>query len=529
MATKKNLISREPQKSSMYKAGDLLSWGEMMLGEGKEQTSIDLNAQRNWEESPFIINKEINNTVVLWSGPVEEFECSAIVCPNLENLNSQSDVTRRIFKKAGADLCIELEQDGPEMKTSELRVTEAYRLPCRFVLHCIEPKFTVKFETAAETALFSCYHRILIESHARNLEILAIPSIHSVERGYPPEQGTHIALRTVRRYLERYPNSFQKIVFNIRPEDEVIYNTLMKAYFPRTQTELQLACYKVQKNIGNEKGEIIYEGREIRVMGDPLELLHSEQITQEDIEWYIKETSKTDKKPERVQIQNGENGDSKHNFATMHEDNDEVRQQALHARPEAEDNKKRYLIYLRHAKTESLSSVAQYDPIFKLGFSEKRMVLGYASKSIPGSKLDVSKAKLYFVKYMDSLVSQSYILVYFHTVSEENNYFSQNFFESLYNLCEEKYKQNLHALYIVHPYFWFKVQAYKFLYFIAYDIKERVWMINSLKELSQHLGTTQLNIPQFVLDYDNTKNGPFRKESQSRSRKRLTDKEDANL
>ena len=533
MATK-NIVPSEPKKSSMYKASDLLTWEEMGLGARGDETLVYSEGEKNWEEAPFVINKSINNTVVVWSGPVEEFECSAMVCPNLENLNSKSDICQRIFKKAGSDLIIDLEQEGRDMRTSEIRITEAYKLPCRYVLHCIEPKYTVKFETAAETALFSCYHRILIESHARNLRTLAIPSIHSQERGYPPDQGAHIAFRVVRRYLERFPDSFNKIVFNMKSEDEVIYNDLMRAYFPRTERELALACFKVPKNIGNEKGEIIYEGREIRVMGDPLELVNSERVTKEDIEWYIRETSiKPDEKIEREDRENGENGKSeksKQIFATMQADNDEVRQQTLYTRREAEDNKKRYLIYLRNAKTECLSSIAQYDPIFKLGFSGRRMVLGYASRGIPGGKLDVSKAKLYFVKYMDSLVSQSYILVYFHTVSEESNYFSQEFFESLYSLCEEKYKQNLHALYIVHPYFWFKVQAYKFLYFIAYEIKERVWMVNSLKELSQYLGTTQLEIPQFVLDYDLTKNGPFRKESRSRhSRKRLTDREDANL
>ena len=532
MATK-NDISSKPLKSSMYKASDLLTWGEMGLEVNKEISTIELKGERNWEEAPFPIREEINNIVVVWSGPVEEFECSAIVCPNMENLNSKSDVTRRIMKKAGPGMNSELAMEGPEMRTSEIRITEAYKLPCRFVLHCIEPKYTLKFETAAETALFSCYHRILIESHARRLETLAIPSIHSNDRGYPPEQGAHVALRVVRRYLERYPASFNKIVFNMRPEDELIYNDLMRVYFPRTARELEFACYRVPKNIGNERGEIIYEGREIRVMDDPLQLGKSEKITKEDIEWYVQEPrGKEEREKETDEKENGEADVTKHQFATMNEDNDDLRQQALYVRPnnnEIEETKKRYLIYLRNAKTECLSSVAQYDPVFKMGFSGRRMVLGYASRSMPGSKLEVSKAKLYFVKYMDSLVNQSYILVYFHTLSEEINYFSQEFFESLYNLCEEKYKHNLHAMYIIHPYFWFKVQAYKFLYFVAYDIKERVWMINSLKELCQHLGTTQLEIPQFVLDYDYTRNGPFRKEMNKPARKRLTDRDNANL
>ena len=532
MATKNNRSSREFQ-SSLYRSGDLLTWGEMGLGGSKDSLHIELQGKKNWEEAPFPIREKINNTVIVWSGPVEEFECSAIVCPNMENLNSKSDITRRILKKAGPDINTELALEGLEMRSSEIRITEAYKLPCRFVLHCIEPKYTAKFETAAETALFSCYHRILIEAHAKSLQTLAIPTIHSSDRGYPAEQGAHVALRTVRRYLERYPSSFNKIVFNIRREDELIYNDLMRVYFPRTERELELACYRVPKNVGNERGDIIYEGREIRVLSDPLQLLKSEKITKEDVEWYIQESrGKEERNKKTEERENGEADKTKHKFATMNEDNDDLRQQALYARPnnnETEEIRKRYLIYLRNARTECLSSVAQYDPIFKLGFSGKHMVLGYASRSIPGSKFDFSKAKLYFVKYMDSLVNQSYRFVYFHTLSEDSNYFSQEFFESLYNLCEDKYKQNLNALYIIHPYFWFKVQAYKFLYFTAHEIRDRVWMVNSLKELCQHLGTTQLEIPQFILDYDHTKNGPFRKELSKPVRKRLTDRENANL
>ena len=518
-----NGATRQMHEGAKYRASDLLSWEEQELKKDKISLKLGGKDERRWEEAPFRVITDLNAKVMLWSGPVEEFECVGIVCPNLENLKSKADITKRIFKKAGKELFQELEMEGGDMRTSEVRVTKAYKLPCRYVIHCVEPKYTVKFETAAETALFSCYHRVLIEAHGRNLRIIAIPSLHSKDRGYPVERGTHVALRTVRRYLERFPDAFEKIVFNTKVEDEVVYNDLMSLYFPRTSEEEELACYKLPAYLGNEKGEMIHEGREIRVMRDPLQLTASDQVTKEDIEWYVKETGGREmgEKEEKDKI-NEEATKMNRNFATMNDDLDEVRQQTLFEPPsknEAEENRKRYLIYLRNGKTESLASIAQYDPIFKLGFSSGRMVLGFASKSVLGAQMDINKAKLYFVKYMDSLVNQPYILVYFHTLSEEDNYFSQEFFESLYNLSEEKYKRNLHAMFILHPYFWFKMQAYKFLYFIAYEIRDRVWMLSSLKELCQHLGTSNLEIPQYVLDYDYMKNGPFRKESSSSNSK----------
>ena len=54
---------------------------------------------------------------------------------------------------------------------------------------------------------------------------------------YPPEEGAHIALRTVRRYMERNMDTFERVVFVVEPIDEATYKRLMPLYFPRDKKE----------------------------------------------------------------------------------------------------------------------------------------------------------------------------------------------------------------------------------------------------------------------------------------------------
>lgn len=46
-------------------------------------------------------------------------------------------------------------------RTGEAKLTKGYNLPARYVIHTVGPKYNVKYQTAAESALFSCYFKVL--------------------------------------------------------------------------------------------------------------------------------------------------------------------------------------------------------------------------------------------------------------------------------------------------------------------------------------------------------------------------------
>lgn len=144
----------------------------------------------------------------------------------------------QILQLGGADLLADLRKiEG--CKTGEAKITLgtainasslllllmihchiAYNLPSRHIIHTVGPKYNIKYKTAAENALHNCYrwiHSILSHIDAdkkrrsclqvlkeNGLQSIAFPVINSEKRGYPPENGAHIAISivTVNDYLQ---------------------------------------------------------------------------------------------------------------------------------------------------------------------------------------------------------------------------------------------------------------------------------------------------------------------------------------
>lgn len=46
-------------------------------------------------------------------------------------------------------------------KTGEAKLTKGYNLPARYIIHTVGPRYNLKYITAAESALYSCYRNVL--------------------------------------------------------------------------------------------------------------------------------------------------------------------------------------------------------------------------------------------------------------------------------------------------------------------------------------------------------------------------------
>lgn len=103
------------------------------------------------------------------------------------------------------------------------------------------------------------------------LKSIAFQVINSEKRGYPPENGAHIAIRTVRRFLEKYGQSLDLIVFCMdRDEDIVLYSSILPLYFPRSSEEESKVMSLLPEDTGNENGETVIEERKIRIAATPI-------------------------------------------------------------------------------------------------------------------------------------------------------------------------------------------------------------------------------------------------------------------
>lgn len=452
------------------------------------------SAQSNDKSSPFTYNEEINQKIALWVGDITLVDTHAIVNSTNESLNDRSSVCERITVRAGPNLREELIRNIKVCKTGDAKLSKGYNLPARYVIHTVGPRYNVKYRTAAEGALYSCYRNSLQLAKENNITSVAFGVVNSARRGYPPKEGAHIALRTVRRFLEKNDNAFELVVFVVENEDVGVYELLMPLYFPRNKLEELYAALHLPEDIGNETGEPVNADRQIRIIDNPQharDLEESSELLTEIGSPVI--VGKTD-------------------FARMVESVDQERNN-----PEKKpvdqltlelQRKNRYERLLRRARTEDLSEISGIGCLYQSGTDKwGRPVIVFIGKWFNFNNINLDKALLYLIHLLDTVCKDDYIVIYFHTVTTADNHPSMTWIKEVYESLEYKFRKNLKAFYIVHPTFWTKLTAWWFTTFMASGIKKKVQSIGGIEYLYSIMDMNQLEIPAFITEYDMSVNG----------------------
>lgn len=452
------------------------------------------------ERSPFIWRNDLNSKIILWNGDITELGVHAIVHSTNERLSDKSIISDKIYKKAGPKLLEEVRNNIKVCKTGEAKITEGFSLICRHVIHTVGPRYNVKYVTAAEGALYSSYRNVLQLARENSVRTLGLCTIHSVSRGYPPEDGAHIAIRTVRRFLEKYGSEIDAVVFVCEDDTYDAYSKLLPLYFPRSPQEEEDSINRLPKDIGNEMGEPIIPERQIRIIPCVERRPTSEE---EDLEKTV------DLNAEFGQSINGTVG--QHPFAQMEENPDSQKRAVKPTTAEQRliHQKRRYERLLKRAKQEDLTDVAALRCMYQTGHDRLgRPVIVFVGKNFPANTIDLEKALLYMIRLLDPIVEKEYVVVYFHTTTTGDNQPPMNFLKTVYFALDHKYKKNLKSFYIVHPTWWSKLATWFFTTFTASDIKQKVQTLKGVQFLYARINPDQLDIPPFVLDHDIQVNGP---------------------
>ena len=172
----------------------------------------------------------------LWQGDITTLKCDAIV--NAANsgmtgcyIPNHRCIDNAIHTFAGVELrlaCAErMEQQGYPEPTGQAKITPAFNLPCRYVLHTVGPIISGRVTKEDKELLASCYHSCLELAAENSLESVAFCCISTGEFHFPNEQAAEIAVRTVKEFLKKQ-TSVKKVIFNVFKDlDKAIYEKLL--------------------------------------------------------------------------------------------------------------------------------------------------------------------------------------------------------------------------------------------------------------------------------------------------------------
>lgn len=178
----------------------------------------------------------IQPDIYLWQGDITTIACDAIVnAANSEMLGCfcpcHGCIDNAIHTFAGVQLrlkCAEIRNEqGHKEETGKTKLTPAYNLPCKYVLHTVGPIVKGLLTRQDCDLLASCYRSCLELAEQNGVKSVAFCCISTGEFHFPNDTAAEIAIKTVKDF-KRHSHSKIKVIFNVfKDMDYEIYRELL--------------------------------------------------------------------------------------------------------------------------------------------------------------------------------------------------------------------------------------------------------------------------------------------------------------
>lgn len=198
---------------------------------GKKVIQKDSNLSSVAEMYPDSRLKHSKN-LFLWKGDISRLDADAIVNAANDGMlgcfHPLHNCIDNVIHSAAGPLLREdcktiMDIQGAREGTGDAKITRAYNLPSRYVLHTVGPIITEKkISEFQKEQLSSCYKSCLsLAARLKDIKSIAFPCISTGVFNFPQEPAAEIAVRTVDEWLESNSHCFTHIIFNVFLEEDL--------------------------------------------------------------------------------------------------------------------------------------------------------------------------------------------------------------------------------------------------------------------------------------------------------------------
>ena len=166
--------------------------------------------------------------IKLFKGDITTLDVDAIVNAANETLLGGGGVDGAIHRAAGPELVKESSRLGG-CEPGDANITKGYRLPAKYVIHTVGPRYWKYTPEKAKELLRSCYIKSLEVAKENDLHSIAFPGISTGFFGYPLKEASIVAVNSIVEWKKANPDYELEVVFVAYNEETYqVYSKILK-------------------------------------------------------------------------------------------------------------------------------------------------------------------------------------------------------------------------------------------------------------------------------------------------------------